>query len=99
MVKPKNMPKAEIPEVELPKMEELDAETIVENTIKESGANTIEIPKVEMPKVEIIPGKKVKVEGKDGIFTVIQKLSDGKVSLAGDGIMLYVKPNRIKNIK
>lgn len=94
MVKPNKMPKMEL--------------------VKDPNAGEINVPKIEMPEpeieiintpmgtttVEILPGKKVEVIGKNGIFTISQKLKDGKVSLLGpEGLILYVKPEDIRNIK
>lgn len=78
---------------------------------KDPNAGEVEIKAVEKPveiintpmgsaTVEIVPGKKVNVIGKDGEFVISQKLTDGKVSVLGpEGLILYVKPDEIRNIK
>lgn len=97
MMKPRNN---NIPKNEPVNMEEL---------VKDPNAGEIDIPKVEpeiintpmgTTTVEIVPGKKVKVIGKDGIFAISQKLNNGKVSLLGpEGLILYVEPEDIRNVK
>lgn len=106
MVKPKHIekqPDLDVTDI-VEEIQSIEPEVIIENTIKETGANEIEIPKFEGPIepaiIDIIPGKKVKVEGREEIFVISQKLNDGKVSILGpEGLILKVKPGELKNIK
>lgn len=94
MVKPNKMPKMELTkdpnagEIDIPKIEMQEPEIEIINT--PMGTTT----------VEILPGKKVEVIGKDGVFVISQKLNDGRISLLGpEGLVLFVKPEEIRNIK
>ena len=78
---------------------------------KDHNAGEVKIEAVETPveiintpmgttTVEIVPGKKVNIIGEDGEFVISQKLADGRVSVLGpEGLILYVKPDEIRNIK
>lgn len=101
MVKPRNMEivKDETAgEVKIHKLE-YDKEN---ETVKEAEDTNQEIINTPMGSttVDITPGKKVTVIGKDGVFSISQKLNNGKVSLLGDeGLILFVEPNEIRNVK
>ena len=91
MVKPRELKMSKIETVDLkdvePKIEVEDTNKEIINT--PMGSTT----------VDITPGKKVTVIGKDGVFMIIQKLSNGTISLSGDGSIIYAKPEEIRNVK
>lgn len=71
---------------------------------EDTNATKIELTKIEEPiknaTIDIIPGKKVKVNGKDGVFSISQKLNNGKVSVLGtEGLILMVKPEELRDVK
>lgn len=62
---------------------------------------TIDADKAESLKTpeKIIPGTKVKVKGKSGVFSVSQILANGKISLlVPNGTVLFIGPEDIINI-
>lgn len=78
-------------EINIPKIETVDVKEVEPEIINTPMGTTT---------VEIVPGKKVTVIGKDGVFSVSQRLNNGKVSLLGpEGLILYVKPEEIRNVK
>lgn len=82
-------------EINIPKIETVDAKEVEPKTEKE----IINTP-MGTTTVDITPGKKVTVIGKDGVFSISQKLNNGKVSLLGpEGLILYVEPDEIRNVK
>lgn len=96
MVKPRH--------TQLPKIETVDINNI--EFVDDVNANTINVPTVDASTIKnaiinIVPGKKVKVEGKgDTIFSISQKLNNGEVSVLGpEGLILYVKPESLMDVK
>lgn len=76
------------------------------NLVKDEKTGEVEIKAVETPvkeakpEIEILAGKKVKVDGRNEVFVISQKLSNGKVSILGpEGLILYVKPEELKFVK
>lgn len=98
------MVKPEIKKEKHVNTEPVDVEKVELNIAEDPNANEIKIEKFEGPIknaiIDIIPGKKVKVNGHDGIFAISQILNDGKVAVLGpEGLILNVKPGELKDIK
>lgn len=92
MVKPREL---KMPKIETVDLKDVEPKTEIEVEPKTEVINT----PMGSTTVDITPGKKVTVIGKDGVFMIIQKLSDGTISLSGDGSIIYAKPEEIRNVK
>lgn len=76
-------------------MEDKNAGKINIPKITTENAKDVKIENVK-PKKEIVPGTKVRIKGRPGIFSVSQKLLNGKISLLGpNGLILQVEPENI----